>query len=56
MALDESSNEDDLVLEDQGITVVYEDRLKQYIDTAVIDYRKNIFGNGQFQVLTGYSC
>ncbi|MDA8441445.1 MAG: hypothetical protein M0Z55_03625 [Peptococcaceae bacterium] len=56
MALDESINEDDLVMEDQGIKVVCEDRFKPFADNAVIDYRRNIFGQGQFQVITGYGC
>ena len=56
MALDESSDEGDQVLEDQGIKVVVEERLVPYVRGAVIDYRRNIFGQGQFQVITGYSC
>ncbi len=56
MALDESSDESDQFMEDQGIKVVVEERLLPYVKGAVIDYRKNIFGQGQFQVITGYSC
>ena len=56
MTLEESINEEDQVLEDQEIKVVLESRLLPFAQNAVIDFRKSVFGHGQFQVLTGHGC
>jgi len=56
LALDESTDEGDQVWEDQGIKLVVEHSLLSYVQGAVIDFRKNVFGQGQFQVQTGHSC
>jgi Fe-S cluster assembly iron-binding protein IscA len=56
VALDESINDNDTVVEEQEIKVAYDSSLANYLKGTLIDYRTNIFGQGQFQVITGYGC
>ena len=39
-------DENDVVVESQGITVVYKSDFEGYVQNSVIDYQKNIFGSG----------
>jgi HesB-like selenoprotein len=56
LTLDESINDNDTVVEEQEIKVAYDSSLANYLKGTLIDYRTNIFGQGQFQVITGYGC
>ena len=61
MTLDESKNEEDLVDEGFGITIVSDQKLSQYLEGAVVDYVESAYGGG-FEIKTanasdcGSSC
>ncbi|QAT40616.1 Fe-S cluster assembly protein HesB [Clostridium sp. JN-9] len=46
MTLDESKNENDIVSESDGIKVVYEPELEDYLNGAVINYSDRWFNKG----------
>lgn len=46
LTLDELKNQDDVVIESQGITVVYSYDIEEYVRNSVIDYSKNWFQRG----------
>jgi len=61
MTLDESKNEEDLVDEGFGVTIVSDKKLSQYLEGAVVDYVESTYGGG-FEIKTanasdcGSSC
>ena len=46
VTLDESKNRNDVLIETQGIKIVYEADLKNYVRDSIIDYSKNWFNKG----------
>lgn len=54
MALDESKNENDIVDEGFGVTILTEDRLSEYLEGAVVDYVESQYGGG-FEIKTNKS-
>lgn len=46
MALDESRKRTDIVIESQGIKVVYESNLSDYVKDSVVDYSNGWFSKG----------
>ena len=46
LTLDELKNEDDEIVESQGVKVVYESSLEAYLSSAVIDYSNKWFDRG----------
>lgn len=42
---DEDHNEDDFVLEENGITVLVDSASMMYLDGAVIDYKEDVMGS-----------
>lgn len=46
LTLDELTHEDDISIESQGITVVYDANLEQYVSDSVIDYSDNSLNRG----------
>lgn len=51
LTLEESALENDEITEKEGIQFLVNERDKVYFEQAKIDYKKNIFGNGEFVVL-----
>lgn len=54
MTLDESKNEEDLLDEEFGITIVADKKLSQYLEGAVVDYVESSYGGG-FEIKTANS-
>lgn len=52
MALDEHKNENDVVVESQGIKIIYERELEDFIKGAEIDYSDNWYNRG-FSISSG---
>ena len=52
LTLDESLHENDILIENGEIKVVYESKLNDYLETAVIDYSDSWFNRG-FQIKGG---
>jgi len=50
LALEESTNDDDIVIEVEGITFLVEPNQSRYFDNVELSYRKGIFGSGEFTV------
>ena len=46
LTLDELKDEYDLVEESQGITIVYNSGIKEYVEGSVVDYSNNWFERG----------
>lgn len=46
LTLDELKNQDDVVMESQGITVIYNSDIEEYVQDSIIDYSKNWFQRG----------
>lgn len=46
LALDEVKNDDDVVVNSEGIDIVYSSNLESYIDDSIIDYSSNWFNRG----------
>jgi len=46
LTLDELKNEKDIVVESEGITVVYNSEIEGYVQNSVIDYQDSWFGRG----------
>lgn len=46
LTLDELKNQDDVVIESQGITVIYNSDIEEYVQDSIIDYSKNWFQRG----------
>lgn len=46
LTLDELKNNDDVVIESEGITVIYGSELEMYMKDLVIDYSNNWFNKG----------
>lgn len=46
LTLDELKNQDDVVIESQGITVIYNSDIEEYVHDSIIDYSKNWFQRG----------
>ena len=57
LALDELENSKDTVSRENGIPIVYDDRLKQYLKqgSVTVDFRETSYGSG-FIVNSGSSC
>lgn len=51
MTLDESKNENDILDEGFGITILSEDKLATYLEGAVVDYVESRNGGG-FEIKT----
>lgn len=52
LTLDESKNNDDIIVKSEGINVVYSSDLKEYVDESTIDYSTGWFRRG-FTILGG---
>ena len=46
LTLDESKNKNDVIVEYEGIKVVYNGEIKKYVRNSVIDYANNWFQRG----------
>lgn len=46
LTLDELKNQDDVVIESQGITVIYNSDIEEYVQDSIVDYSKNWFQRG----------
>lgn len=46
LTLDELKNENDIVIEAQGIKVVYNSDIKEYVQNSIIDYSNSWFQRG----------
>lgn len=46
LTLDELKNENDRIVESQGIVVVYIPELEEYISNSIIDYSNSFFNRG----------
>jgi len=46
LTLDELKKENDIAVESEGITIVYEKDLEVYLDRAIIDYSNGWFERG----------
>lgn len=46
LTLDELKDENDIIVESQGIKVIYESDLKAYLNGAVINYSNNFYNRG----------
>lgn len=46
LTLDESKNENDIISESEGIKVVYESELEDYLNGSVINYSDSWFSRG----------
>ncbi len=55
LALDELSHDTDIVVESQGVKIVYDANIENYIANTVIDYSANYFTRG-FYVRGGSFC
>ncbi len=58
LVLDELSEHDQNVVKDNEVNVVYDPKLKNYVDmrnSLVIDFRKDRYGSG-FVIQGGSSC
>jgi Fe-S cluster assembly iron-binding protein IscA len=58
LVLDELTETDQNIIKDNEINVVYDPKLKNYVDmrsALTIDYRKDRYGSG-FVILGGSSC
>ena len=58
MALDESENSKDLMIEDKSITILLDLNIRRIVDNGrsiTIDYYESRFGSG-FTIDTGFSC
>ena len=55
LVLDELTDNDQNIIKDNDVNVVYDLKLKNYIDSVVIDYRQDIPKEG-FVILNGRSC
>lgn len=50
LALEESANESDIVVEEGGRTFLIANHQKRYFENVTIDYRKGSFGMGEYFV------
>ena len=58
LVLDELSESDQNVIKDNGVNVVYDPKLKNYIDmrsSVTIDFKRDRYGSG-FIIQGGSSC
>ena len=58
LVLDELTEHDQTVLKDNEVTVVYDPKLKNYVDTRnalTIDFKRDRYGSG-FIIQGGSSC
>lgn len=46
LTLDELKNPNDVAVESQGITVVYDSAIEQYVSNSVVDYSNSWFERG----------
>ena len=46
LTLDELKNDDDKVVESEGITIIYPSSIEEYLNGAVIDYSNSWFNKG----------
>ena len=46
LTLDELKNQSDVVVESQGITVVYSSDLEEYVSNSIVDYSNGWFERG----------
>lgn len=46
LTLDELKNSNDVAVESQGITVVYDSAIEQYVSNSVVDYSNSWFERG----------
>lgn len=46
LTLDELRNNDDKVVESEGITIIYSTNIEEYLNGAVIDYSNSWFNKG----------
>ncbi len=57
MALDELKKENDIVIEDAGMKVVYENNLDRYVNNAIVDYSGKWYNKGfRLYGALGSSC
>jgi Fe-S cluster assembly iron-binding protein IscA len=52
----EGQNPDDRAADINGIRVVYDERLEGWLENAVLDFRRTLFGKEGFFVDTGFGC
>jgi len=58
LALDESENGKDVMIEDNSITILLDQNIRRIVDNGrsiTIDYYESRFGSG-FTIDTGFSC
>lgn len=55
LTLDELKNKEDVIIESQGIKVVYDSDIEPYVNGITIDYSNNWYERG-FVVRGGSSC
>ena len=55
LVLDELSDNDQNIIKNNDVNVVYDLKLKNYIDSVIIDYQQDIPKEGFF-ILNGRSC
>ena len=55
LTLDELKNDDDVLVESQGVKVVYASFIEGYINNSEIDYANNFFNKG-FYIKGSSSC
>jgi Fe-S cluster assembly iron-binding protein IscA len=46
LTLDESKNENDMVSESEGVKVVYDSELEDYLNGSVVNYSESWFNRG----------
>jgi len=54
LTLDESKNEDDILNEEYGISMVSEKKLASYMEGVIVDYVESHYGGG-FEIKTSSS-
>jgi len=58
LVLDELTNNDQNVIKENDVNVIYDSKLKNYLETnsVVVDYKKNMTKTGFFVMDSGSSC
>jgi Fe-S cluster assembly iron-binding protein IscA len=56
VVLEEQHNENDTVETVEDVKIVYEKQLSFYVESAILDYRKDFFGREGFFIDTGSNC
>lgn len=55
LTLDELINDDDVLVESEGVKVVYASAIERYINSSIIDYANNFFNRG-FYIKGSNAC